>query len=76
MYEDAGTMKILIEVYGERYDVSLVDFNKRYGLLIHETIESIDLCNSFVGLGIDIFENKFWSNDKFKKDYQMISVVL
>jgi hypothetical protein len=67
MYEDAGTMKILIEVYGERYDVPLVDFNKRYGQLIRETIESIDLCNSFVGLGIDIFENKFWSNDKFKK---------
>ena len=42
MYEEADTMKILIEVNDERYDISLVDFNKRYGQLIREAINNID----------------------------------
>lgn len=61
MYEETDTMKILIEVNNERYNISLVDFNKRYGQLIRETINNIDYFNAFVGLGIDIFEDEFWN---------------
>lgn len=69
MYEEADTMKILIEVNDERYDISLVDFNKRYGQLIREAINNIDYFNSFVGLGIDIFEDEFWNKKiKFRKN--------
>lgn len=68
LYDNNGIMGVSIEVLNRKYIMSLIDFNDKYKLFATEFISSLDHANTLIGLGIDVFEDRFWNkNPRLRK---------
>lgn len=64
--EVADVMKVLVEVGDEKYDIPLTEFNNRYGESFKETYGYFDNLNTAIGTGMDLFEQKWLRNQRFR----------
>lgn len=66
IHEVADVMRVFVEVGDKKYDIPLTEFNNRYGESFKKTFGYFDNLNTVIGTSIDLFEQKWVRNQRFR----------
>lgn len=64
--EVADVMRVIVGVNDQKYDIPLTEFNDKYGESFRETYGYLDNLNAAIGTGMDLFEQKWLRDQRFR----------